>query len=157
MKIKCFFDGACEPVNPGGYASYGAVIFIDEDRVWEEAKLFVPKKGRERETSNNVAEYSAFTCILEKLISMKLNKEKIEIFGDSGLVIYQNSIDPRYGKKWQIKGGFYVPIARKAQKLLKKFPNITLTWIPRDENSIADELSKRGLVEAGIEFRIQPQ
>lgn len=157
MKITAYFDGACEPINPGGYASYGAVVFIDGKRVWEKAKLFKPKPGRRHETSNNVAEYSGFKAILDYLVSLRTAFDAdITIYGDSALVIYQNSIDPRYNKKWQVRGGFYVPICKKAQKILPKFTNLTLKWIPREENSIADELSKRGLIEAGVEFRIQP-
>ena len=30
-----FFDGAYEPVNPGGTSSYGAVIVQDGQHIWE--------------------------------------------------------------------------------------------------------------------------
>lgn len=156
-KIVAYFDGACEPINPGGVASFGAVIFIDEQRVWETSQIFYPQKGKEKETSNNVAEYSGFLSILEYLIKNKLNKNEIQIYGDSMLVLCQALMDdPKYNKRWRIKAGFYVPLAKKALKLLKLFPNIQGNWIPREENSIADELSKAELIKAGVEFRIQP-
>lgn len=155
--IEAYFDGACEPVNPGGTASFGAVVFKDGLRIWELSKLFVPVKGKERMTSNNVAEYSGFISILEYLIANKLQDEKITIYGDSMLVLCQCLMDdPRYGVRWRVKGGFYVPFAMKAKKLLKKFPNINGRWIPREQNIIADELSKAELIKAGIQFRIQP-
>lgn len=150
MNIVAYFDGCCEPVNPGGVASYGAVVFIDNRRVWETSEIFYPKKGKEKETSNNVAEYSGFISILEYLNKKKLTKEKIQIYGDSNLVIQQ-----MFGT-WRIKKGFYVPLAERAKKMVKKFPNIQGDWIPREENGIADELSKAELVKAGVEFRIQP-
>jgi ribonuclease HI len=157
MKITAYFDGACEPVNPGGYASFGAVVFIDGKRVWECSRLFKPKPGKEKETSNNVAEYSGFLAILEYLMEQKLHTKEVLIHGDSKLVIYQNSMDPQWGVVWRIKKGFYKPLALKARKMFKKFPKAKLKWIPREENSIADELSKAELIKAGVEFRIQPE
>jgi len=65
--------------------------------------------------------------------------------------------DPKFHVRWGIHKGFYVELARKALKLVKKFPHIEGHWIPREENTIADELSKRELVNAGITFRIQPR
>jgi ribonuclease HI len=149
--ITAYFDGCCEPVNPGGTASYGAVVFIDDDRVWECSKIFFPVKGKEKETSNNVAEYCGFISILEYLLENNLNKESITIYGDSKLVIEQMS------GNWQMRGGYYIPFAEKAKKLVKKFKKLTLLWIPRNENSIADELSKAELIKAGVKFKIQPE
>src|SRR6185437_8524734 len=88
-KIKAYFDGCCEPVNPGGTASFGAVVFISDKRAWECSKIFYPTKGKEKETSNNVAEYCGFISILEYLLENQLHNENIEIFGDSKLVIEQ--------------------------------------------------------------------
>ena len=154
--IKAYFDGCCEPINPGGTASYGFVIFEEygSDEVcqllFEDSKIFVPVRGREKETSNNVAEYSGFKRILEWLIEEGMEKEVIEICGDSNLVIQQ-----MFGT-WKIKRGFYVPIAKECLELLKRFPTISGKWIRRDENSIADKLSKAELIKAGVKFRIQP-
>ena len=68
--IECYTDGCCEPVNPGGYAAYG--VYIREQagiNLWnvmlQESKIFIPRKGHEKETSNNVAEYSGFLRALE--------------------------------------------------------------------------------------------
>ena len=51
----------------------------------------------------------------------------------------------------------YVPLAYKAKKLVKKFKNIASEWIPREENSICDCLSKEILFNMGIKFMIQSQ
>ena len=125
-----------EPVNPGGVASFGAVVFIDGERVWECSRLFRPAKGREMETSNNVAEYSGFKSILEYLIGAGLQKERALVYGDSNLVIQQ-----MFGT-WKMRGGFYIPVALKCVELLKRFRDIKGEWIPREKNGIADELSK---------------
>ncbi len=150
-EIECYWDGCCEPVNPGGTAAYGAVIFVNGRRRWETSKVFKPKPGREKETSNNVAEYLGFIAILDYLISQQLTKVPIVVSGDSRLVVEQ-----MFGR-WRIKRGLYVPHAHRAKRLLKQFPNIVGRWIPRDENDIADELSKRELKRAGVQFKLQPE
>ena len=149
--IEAFFDGCCEPVNPGGTAAYGAVIFRDGQRIWSQSQIFFPMKGRERETSNNVAEYNGFLAILICLEGMGAEQEEIQVYGDSNLVIQQMS------GRWRIKQGYYVPFALTAKKLIQKFPRLKLHWIPREENSLADELSKAELKKAGVKFRIQPE
>ena len=148
--ITCFIDGCCEPFNPGGMASYGIAVLRDGLIIHEASKLFLPISGKEKETSNNVAEYLALQYLLEWLINQNLNKESIEVRSDSMLVIKQ-----MWGN-WRIKQGLYVPIARGCRELVKQFPDIHGWWIPREENSMADKLSKEVLLKAGVIFRIQP-
>jgi len=154
--IEAYFDGACEPVNPGGTAAYGVVVYKDKKRIWQQSKLFVPMRGREKETSNNVAEYSAFLSLLHYLLDHKLNEEKIIVYGDSMLVLCQMLMDhPEWHKRYRIKRGFYVGLALQAQMLMWRFPKMEGHWIPREKNTIADELSKAELIRAGVQFRIQ--
>lgn len=150
-KIKAYFDGCCEPINPGGTASYGAVIFVGKNRVWECSEIFFPATGKEKDTSNNVAEYCGFISILEYLLENKLNQESITIYGDSKLVIEQMQ------GNWRMIKGFYLPYAKKAKELFVKFKKTKLYWIPRDKNDIADELSKAQLKKAGVIFKLQPE
>ncbi len=75
--IICFIDGCCEPCNPGGIASYGVVVLRDGLLIHEASRLFMPIPGKEKETSNNVAEYSALRYLLKWLISQNLNNEPI--------------------------------------------------------------------------------
>ncbi len=150
-RYTAYFDGACEPVNPGGTASYGAVIFDRGKRVWECSEVFRPVKGREKETSNNVAEYLGFISILNWFMEQGQTAEPIIIHGDSKLVIEQC-----FGN-WRIKKGHYVQFAREARKKVRGFSQLRGQWIPRDENDIADELSKAELIKANVEFRIQPE
>ncbi len=145
-KIEFWFDGCCEPKNPGGHSSYGIVVKKENLIILEESGYC----GYGVNSSNNVAEYSGFNRILEYLIENKLNKEIIFGYGDSKLVIKQ-----QFGT-WQIKQGIYVPFALKAKKLMKKFKNIYLEWIPREENDICDKLSKNELLKRNVKFRIQP-
>ena len=148
--ITLNFDGACEPKNPGGFASYGVVVIRDGERIFEDTALFDPFKLHGK-TSNNLAEYSGFLAGLKFLISKGLQHEEILVCGDSKLVIEQ-----MFGY-WRIKKGIYVDLALEARHLLKQFPRIRGRWIPREENFIADELSKRELIKAKVKFSIQPE
>ena len=155
-KFTAFFDGCCEPVNPGGTASFGAVVFKDDKRVWECSRIFDSKKGRKKETSNNVAEYAGFISILDYFIRHNATGERITVYGDSMLVIRQ-MFDFPGEQRWRIRKGLYVPLAEEAKHKRRPFKNMIGVWIPRDENGIADELSKAKLRKAGVEFRIQPE
>jgi len=155
--VEIWFDGCCEPVNPGGYAGWGAALFVDGTRVWENSVLV----GHGKDMSNNVAEYSGCLAAMEEAIRRGFNKgkHKIVIRGDSKLVINQLPL------LWKRNGGLYYPFFQKAREAYTKLGGkdyvpkgrVTLEWIPREENSIADELSKRALKEAGVKFRIQPE
>ena len=130
----CYFDGSCEPFNPGGTIGIGVHIQQGEN-VFEYSNSLPPDK----KNSNNVAEYmSAF-----KLLDLLRKKEnvKIQIFGDSKMVVEQLT-----GRR-KIKKGLYVPYALKTKELydlIVKKNEVSIHWIPREENMLADELSKQG-------------
>jgi ribonuclease HI len=142
-----YFDGCCEPRNPGGTAGYGVVIFKNGERIWQHSGM-IPASPT---TSNNVAEYLAFNAILDWFIAADLTNEPILVKGDSNLVIQQC-----FGT-WKIKKGFYIEHARAAREKVKKFRALRGTWIRRDLNSLADELSKAELHKVGVVFKIQPE
>jgi ribonuclease HI len=90
-------------------------------------------------TSNNLAEYAALIAVLRHLIDAGLQREHIVVVGDSQLVINQ-----MFGN-WKIKRGCYVELAREAKALLTQFPRIEGKWVPRDRNTVADELSRAAI------------
>jgi hypothetical protein len=47
-------------------------------------------------------------------------------------------------------------LAYKARELATRFKNIRGEWIRREENKIADRLSKEALKKEGVELRLQP-
>lgn len=149
--FECNFDGACEPVNPGGNMGMGAVIFsgLNQPPLVEYSD-FEPEHPM---NSNNTAEYKAFLWLCERLLSLipdwpdhiKLMTAKptVMIQGDSALVIQQMI------GKWKMKGGRYMKTAIAAQQKLHEvnvFYRVDLQWIPGPENWYADNLSRRGLV-----------
>lgn len=144
--IEIWFDGICEPVNPGGYGAYGIYIVRDGKDLIKEG-IFV---GKGKAMSNNVAEYSGFFHALNFLKDRGLEEEEIIIKGDSKLVIEQMS------GNWRIKQGLYVELARKVVFQLRGFKKLRLCWIPREENGLCDSLARDVLRKMGVKFKIQP-
>lgn len=146
-EIVVYYDGCCEPVNPGGNAGFGAVIFENGKKVHEISKYWERSPGN----SNNVAEYLGLISAMEWLISSNKTKEKVQFFGDNMMSVNQMNGD------WKAKKGMYKPHYQRAIKLKEQFKNLIFTWIPREENGIADELSKGQLKKNGVVFKIQPE
>jgi ribonuclease HI len=143
--LEGYFDGCCEPRNPGGHAAWGAILLRDGKELWS-ANGYC---GVGPEMSNNVAEYSGVCALLERLQG---ESEPCLIRGDSKLVIMQ------LRKKWKIRGGLYVPFYKKAKALYEPISErVTFEWVSRDGNAICDVLSKAVLKDRGVQFRIQPE
>ena len=150
--IEAYFDGCCEPINPGGTASYGAAILVDGAPIWEHGAIVPAPPGGQ--TSNNVAEYSGFIAVANYLLDNPMPQHAVVIRGDSMLVVKQVQ------GQWRVHRGHYVSFYNTAhllwKRLKKRYKTITLVWIPREQNGLADQLSKCLLVKAGVEFRLQP-
>lgn len=145
--MKIFFDGACEPVNPGGNMGWGVVVVNDDGSIFGKFHGFQPAASQ---NSNNVAEYLAFQLALNSI--RKLEKFKpILILGDSQLVIKQMSGD------WKIKQGRYVNVAEDCLDQLHQLQSegfvIGLQWIPREKNKLADDMSKAQFKSRNISIK----
>jgi ribonuclease HI len=144
MSVEIYFDGATEPFNPGGIASYGFVILRDGKTVLE-GKGTVGTPGTP-ESTNNVAEYTALIKGLEGALGVVQAGEGIEVRGDSQLVIRQleglYAVNAPHLKPLHGKG-----TAAIAGLVAKGFP-VKLSWVPREENGHADRLSKEAVVDA---------
>ena len=133
MTIEIYFDGACEPTNPRGIATYGFVIYQDGKKIKEGKGLAC--EPFTYQASNNVAEYTAMIKALEYLIENKLTNGEITIHGDSQLAIRQMI------GIYSVNAERIIPLYRKAKALVKQIENVQFVWIPREENSAADDLS----------------
>jgi ribonuclease HI len=142
-KFIAYFDGACEPINPGGKMGFGSIVTDNGQVDWHSAGMSGPDKGP---TSNNLAEYTALMALLDYFVEQNLTDADIEIRGDSKLVIEQMS------GRWKIGKGVYVQAAHHAREVAAKFTKLRFRWIPRAENRLADELSKYKLIEAGVQI-----
>lgn len=147
--VVCYFDGCCEPRNPGGNMGMGACVYVDEKKVYEKSSYIAAHLSN----TNNIAEYLAFELVVDFLIVNNLTMENVVIKGDSMLVVNQMN------GFWQMKKGAYLEHAKRCyKKLAKSFWRMSkprIEWVGRDKNSFADELSKRELKNNGIEFKLQ--
>jgi ribonuclease HI len=130
-----YFDGLCEPKNPGGVATFGVVVKRGGKTIFQDAGLAFAKPWSS-EASNNVAEYSAVIKGLEWLRENKMQSNCIVLVGDSRLVISQLQ------GKFKVKAIRLVELYHKAKDLMSKFEDLHLKWVDRSENSEADLLSR---------------
>ena len=139
--IEFYFDGACEPINPGGIATFGFVIY-------KGGEILKTEKGLACEpfssyASNNVAEYTAMIKALEFVVKNGLCGESthITVKGDSQLTIRQmNGI-------YAVRAPRIIPLFKRAKELTKKIKNIRFVWVPREQNTVADDLSHQAYTE----------
>lgn len=129
-RLTLYFDGACEPNNPGGIAAYGW-------RLVDEAGLQVASDYGEicrgPGATSNLAEWYALTAGLRYLLECGWSGA-LEIRGDSQLIIYQ--LIGKYG----CHSDNLIPYYEECRQLLHEM-NWNATWIKRDQNREADELS----------------
>ncbi|HMD77089.1 MAG TPA: ribonuclease HI family protein [Terracidiphilus sp.] len=143
-QIQGWFDGCCEPKNPGGHAAWGAVLHVNGESVYRAGGYC----GVGPAMSNNVAEYSAFIAVATECLKYP---GFALIRGDSKLVVMQ------LNGRWKVHGGLYLPFYKQAKALWDKLKNRAhLAWIPREQNDICDVLSKKVLKDMGIKFMLQP-
>ncbi len=133
--VDVHFDGACETVGRRRVAAWGYTLWGGGYQ-HEECGLAVPP-GHPRAT-NNVAEYSAAICALEWLVRAGYSGD-VRLHGDSELVIRQMN------DEYQVRTEHLQPYHDRLAQLARSFRRVEYTWVPREENTRADELSKRGL------------
>lgn len=144
-KYYCYFDGAIT-INTGGDMGMGCYVSsADGEVIYEYSDMI----RRGFNNSCNVAEYLAFEALLQWLIDNLNESAFITIYGDSQLVCMQMK------GRWRIKEGMYTKHAHRCKKLLltlihKHTHQIQIEWIPREENSYADMLSRRSLSDLFI-------
>lgn len=139
MTIYVYFDGLCEPVNPGGIATYGFVTYRNGELL--HAGGGVAGAGYlGDDVTNNVAEYTALVRALEWLVERGLCEELV-VRGDSQLVIKQLK------GEYAVRSQRLAPLHRRVRELLSRFPSVKFEWVPREENGEADSLSRAAYKE----------
>lgn len=131
------FDGAANP-NPG--PACGAYVLYSPPRLQQTELLrSVVQEGYRYlpHATNNEAEYTGLILGLEKALELGIRKLKIE--GDSTLIVNQ------VNHAWKVKEPHLHPLFLRATQLVALFDEATLQYIPREQNKVADKLSKEGL------------
>lgn len=117
--------------NPGP-AGYGAVVW-DADR----ATVLAEAKSAIGTATNNVAEYRGLIAGLEA--AANLGADEVDVFMDSKLVVEQMA------GRWRVKHPDLVPLHRQAGELARGFTRVDYSWIPREQNSVADRLANQAM------------
>lgn len=134
-KVIAYTDGGARG-NPGP-AGIGVQIQDSDGKVLKEVSKFLGN------ATNNFAEYNGVLEALQVLKAMfgKTTREMdVEIRMDSELVKKQ------LNGEYQIKEPGLVPYFIEIHNLrVSYFPNLTLTYIPREKNKEADRLSNEAM------------
>lgn len=122
-------DGASRG-NPGD-SGIGVVIKDRDKRTVEEYCEYIGQY------TNNVAEYMALICGLQK--AKKYNPGQLKIFSDSQLMVQQVS------GVWKVKDAKLIQLYENARRLLNGFSSWEINAVPRSENKTADALANMGI------------
>ncbi len=133
--VRVHFDGACEPARGGGLATFGYTI---EGAGFDLEEGGLAVRPYSEHATNNVAEYAGAIQALERLRGLGYTGP-VEVFGDSQLVIRQ--MLGEYAVKAEHLRSYHAWLGR----LARDFSAVRWTWIPREQNTRADTLSKQAL------------
>lgn len=126
---QAWFDGATKHTNPG-IRGIGAVLKGPAGQIVEIAQEI-------GEGTNNEAEYCALMAVLDAAVDAGV--QDLVVYGDSQLVIRQ------VNGEWLINSLGLVPLCKTVRELKAQIPQVSLRWIPREQNTEADALSKRAI------------
>ncbi|MFA5894147.1 MAG: ribonuclease HI family protein [Candidatus Shapirobacteria bacterium] len=134
MKVSVFTDGGSRG-NPG-HSGFGVVIYDDSKQIIAKLSKYIGIH------TNNEAEYSA---LVEALFWLRDNSAlhsitAVTFYADSQLMIRQ--LQGRY----KVKAENIKPLFNQAKSLLDSL-NLTYQFsdIPREQNSLADELANQAM------------
>jgi ribonuclease HI len=152
--LRVYVDGACEPTNPGGTATYGVALY-DEQGGEIGADCGVVAEGPAATT--NVAEFAAAHRALELVHALGLPAgSAVAVFGDSLLVMRMLGGHA----KPKTRAALYVPYYERGCAAVAALRavgiTVTFSWIPREQNQRADALSKQALPATALDLTALP-
>jgi ribonuclease HI len=133
--IEIYTDGLAEPLNPG-IGTYGFVVYRD-------GRALTRGHGFDGDpVSNNHAEYAGLIAALRSVEGF--SDQEITVKSDSKMLVNQMAGTWKVSKKAYNSRteGSYVDKYLEATEVARRFSRLTFEWIPREQNSEADELSR---------------
>jgi len=121
-----FIDGSSDSNENGGI---GIVL-----RTLDGKEILISRSVGK--ATNNEAEYRSLITAIEE--SLKKNFNNIEIYSDSELLVKQ------VNGQYKVRAANLRPLHVLVMKSIKKLDNFSINWVPREENSLADKLAKKG-------------
>jgi len=133
--LVAYFDGLCEPRNPGGWACGG--WWVDTDPPVAGWRVY----GSGPDATNNQGEYRAALDALRAAYASGW-RGAVVLRGDSQVVIRQVT------GAWRCQSPTLRPLRDAVLHGATFFRAVTYEWVPREENERADALSRRAYAEA---------
>ena len=121
-----FIDGASDSNENGGIG----IVFRSK-----EGEEFLISRSIGKAT-NNEAEYNSLITAIEE--SLKNDFRSIEIYSDSELLV------KHIHGEYKVKAPNLKPLYDRAMKSISKLDRFSIKWVPREENTLADDLAKKG-------------
>lgn len=138
--IEVYFDGLCQPINPGGISCYAFLVKSGGRTIYSNYGIAVEPFSQD--STNNVAEYTALVKALQWLLEKNLGSTKVEVKSDSQLIVNQLTGD------YKVKSKRIVSLYKQVLLLKRKFQDIEIKWVPREENREADRLTNKAYYKA---------
>jgi len=138
--IEVYFDGLCQPINPGGISCYAFIVKSDGKIIY--CDYGIAGEPFSEDSTNNVAEYTALAKALKWLLTNNYSTKKVEIKSDSQLVVNQLTGD------YKVKAKRIMSLYKQVLILKNKFQDIQIKWIPREANREADKLTNKAYNKA---------
>jgi ribonuclease HI len=147
LTISC--DGLCEPRNPGGWACWAWLAIGPNGKRLRDAWGCL---GHGAEMSNNRAEYQAVIEALRYTVTrtelLAARGVSIVVRSDSQLVINQ------VVGSWACRTPHLIPLRAEIERLAEELHAagiaVRFAWIPREQNTEADALTRRAYREARL-------
>jgi ribonuclease HI len=140
LLIEVYFDGLCQPINPGGISCYAFVVKSGGRTIYTD--YGVAGEPFSEDSTNNVAEYMALVKALQWLLENNLGSSKVEVKSDSKLIVNQLTGD------YKVKARRIVSLYKQVLLLKSKFQDIQIKWVPREKNREADTLTNKAYNKA---------
>ena len=130
MIVTCYTDGSCR-INPHGEMGYAYIIEVPDKPVIKYSTSVPKKYGN----TSVLAEYKALEALLLRLIEEGLTDAEIVVNTDCLLISRQFNDGAKPRK------GYYLPTGLEVVRIAKRFRNLTINWISRNDNLEADALA----------------
>ena len=143
LEFVVYFDGACEPRNPGGSMSWAWVVIEDGDEMVARSDYRAAAPGN----TNNRAEYFGLGCAMKAASEIIPNGAEFTVRGDAQLVIRQMT------GEYSCNAPGLIPLRHKIATSIREHGwKIAFEWVPREQNVRADALTRQEIESRGIKI-----
>lgn len=126
---QAWFDGSALP-NPGRMGI--GLVLVSPDGEQSERTFVARESG-----CNNEAELNALCALLE--LAQEMGARRLQVYGDSDVAVkYVTGIGSTAIDRLR-------KLVERSRTLMDTFDAVSLNWVPRHRNTVADTLSRRAL------------